>query len=110
MLLTIYLCQVSDHHIYKSGVVSRFAFLNSILNVASAVLSVGAESSRISSSECVFKILIQDGFVCVADLKILLDHPSDLPSREKAFFFLCRFFFDNSSFEVSVGGLLRPPA
>ena len=30
---------------------------------------------------------VQDGFVCVADLEILVDHSCDFPSREKAFFF-----------------------
>ena len=27
-------------------------------------------------------IEVQHGFVCVADLEILIDHPCDLPSRE----------------------------
>ena len=31
--VTNFLFQVSDHHIFRSGVVSRFTFLNSILNV-----------------------------------------------------------------------------
>ena len=29
-------------------------------------------------------IVVQDGFVCVADLELLIDHPPDLPCREKA--------------------------
>ena len=29
-------------------------------------------------------IEVQDGFVCVADLEIFIDHPCDFPSREKA--------------------------
>ena len=48
-------------------------------------------------------IVVQDGFVFVADIKVLLDHPCDLPSRGKSFFFLCSLFLnEDSSFEVSV--------
>ena len=36
-------------------------------------------------------IEVQDGFVCFADLEILIDRPCDLPARERAFFFLCSF-------------------
>ena len=37
-----------------------------------------------------------------------MDHSCDLPSREKAFFFLCSFFQkEDSSFEVSVDDLLE---
>ena len=44
----------------------------------------------------------------VADLEILIDHPRDLSSREKAFLFLCCFFFtEDSSLEVSVDDLLE---
>ena len=39
--------------------------------------------------------------VCVADLEILVDHPIHLPSRKKAFLFLCNFLLNEaSSFEV----------
>ena len=52
-------------------------------------------------------IEVQDGFVDVADLAILVDHPCDLSSREKAFF-LCIFFISgDSSFEVSIDDFLR---
>ena len=54
-------------------------------------------------------IEMQDGFVCVAHLEILVDHPCDLPSRENAFFsFLCSFILnEDSSFEVSVDDILE---
>ena len=46
---------------------------------------------------------VHDRFVPVADLEILIDHPCDLPSREKAFFFLYCFFFNkHSSLQISV--------
>ena len=51
---------------------------------------------------------VQNGFVCVADLEILTDHPCDSPSREKAFSCLCSFFLDEeSSFDISVDHLLE---
>ena len=51
---------------------------------------------------------VQDGRGTVADIEIIIDHPCDLPSREKAFFFLCSFFLNEESrFEVSVDGLLE---
>ena len=51
---------------------------------------------------------VPDGFVCVADLEIRLDHPCDLPSCEEAFFSLCSFFLnEGSSSEVSVDDLLE---
>ena len=37
---------------------------------------------------------MQDGFVCVADLEIFVDHPGDLPSREKAFFFFVQLHLE----------------
>ena len=53
-------------------------------------------------------IEVQDGFVCVADLEIRVDHPFDLPSRENAFFIFFRFFLDeHSSLEVCVDYLLE---
>ena len=36
-------------------------------------------------------IEVQDGFLCVANLEILIDYPCHLPSLEKAFFFLHSF-------------------
>ena len=54
------------------------------------------------------RIEVQDAFVFAADLEILVDHPCDLPSREKAFLSLCSLFLsENSSFEVSVEDLLE---
>ena len=51
---------------------------------------------------------VQDKFVRVADLEVLVDRPCDLPSREKAFSLLCSFFLnEDSSFEVSVDDLLE---
>ena len=52
-------------------------------------------------------IEVPDGFVCVADLEILTDHPCDLVSRENAFFFLCSFLLYKDSFEISVDDLLE---
>ena len=51
-------------------------------------------------------IEVQDGFVRVADLEILVDHPCDLPSREKVCLFVELLVEDDSSFEVSVDDLL----
>ena len=39
--------------------------------------------------------LFQDGFVCVAEFEVLVEHSCELPSREKAFF-LCSFFFSST--------------
>ena len=56
-------------------------------------------------------IEVQDGFVCVADLETLKDHPCDSPSREKQFFFLCSFFkLKTLLLEPPVMVFLRPPA
>ena len=48
-------------------------------------------------------IQVQDGLVHVADLEILVDHPCDLPSHEKAFLFVRSFFLNKDShLDVSV--------
>ena len=39
-------------------------------------------------------IELQHGFVCVADLQLLTDHPCDLPSRQTAFFFLVQLLLE----------------
>ena len=52
-------------------------------------------------------IEVQEGFVCVDDLGVLVDHPCDLPSGGNVFF-LCSFFLnEDPSFEVSVDDLLE---
>ena len=44
-----------------------------------------------------FKIEVQDRFVGVVDPEVLVDHPCDLTSREKVFFLLGSFFFNEDS-------------
>ena len=53
-------------------------------------------------------IEVQSGFVCVDDLEIQMDHPCDLPSCDKAFFFLRSFFFNkDSSPDVSIDDFIE---
>ena len=71
------------------------------------------------SSDCILPLFnwdlqnlteVQDGFVCVADLEILMDHPYVLPCREKHFLLYSFFLNEDSSYEVSVDNFLRPLA
>ena len=52
---------------------------------------------RVSCPDLQKLIEVQDRFVRVADLEILVDRPRDLPSREKAYSLLCSFFFTEDS-------------
>ena len=65
---------------------------------------------RLSFFNSTFKISSQSkaGSSVSLTLKVLMDHPCDLPSRENGFFFLCSFILnEDSSFEVSVVDLLE---
>ena len=64
---------------------------------------------RVSCSDLQKFIEVQDRFVRVADREILVDHPRDLHSREKAYSLLCSFFFnEDSSLKSPLMILLRP--
>ena len=53
-------------------------------------------------------IEVQDRLACVADLEILVDHPYELSSREKACLFFRKVCMNEDfSFEISVDDLLE---
>ena len=111
MLLKIFLFQVPAVHLFEQYLEcteTQWHQLFQLLKLRVKFLS------RISSSGCFHRgygfiqsraeRLCGVAFVCVADLHVLVDHPCDLLSLAKAFFF---FLTADSPFEVSVGGLFQ---